>query len=125
MNGNGTHLVFVYGILKSEEHAANPPHAARGTMYAGPFACCKFGAEHSDGIVRGEILEVDDGTLRRFDVIEGVNHADPDRGLYKRIEIETTCGVRCWVYEYAGDVDCYDVIEDGVWTRDGNRARNW
>lgn len=107
MTETGEHRVFVYGILKTKATYDDPPAAVRGAMFRGPFACAKFDV---DGIVRGEVRVVDSATLREWDRIEGT-----ESGLYRRVVVKTVDGVSCWAYEWARDVERFNVIEDGVW----------
>ena len=123
MKVNGKHRVFVYGILKTDDCHLDPPDAVRGTMFRKGIALSKFGDDYTNNIVRGQVREVDDNTLRTWDRIEGVVHHDPLRGMYRRIRIATTLGIDAWAYEYNGSVCDALIVESGVWlghTR-GNR----
>ena len=109
---DGEHVVFVYGILKTPDVAADPPDAAEGCMYVAGFAQVRF---DEPGLVRGQVRVVDDDTLRQWDHIEGLY--GNDQGLYTRIRIRTTDGRECWSYQINRNVDRLPVIEDGLWIR--------
>ena len=107
------HKVFVYGILKSPEHAAEPPDAVPGALYViDGYAAARFdrGATRQ---VRGEIRGVDDRVLAAWDEIEDVRG-----GLYRRIRVTTAAGVEAWAYEYAGDTEGAPLVESGIWLED-------
>lgn len=107
--GPKLHRVFVYGILKSAAHHADPPESVPGRMYLiDGYAACVFGK----GVdrVRGELREVDTLTLRHWDEIE-----DVAGGLYRRVKVRTLSGIEAWAYEYARDVAGAPVIQDGIW----------
>jgi gamma-glutamylcyclotransferase (GGCT)/AIG2-like uncharacterized protein YtfP len=63
-------------------------------------------------VVRGRVLHLHEATvgsaLRLLDTIEGPG--------YRRVEVTTTDGCRCWSYEWRGTVDGLTVIADGRWT---------
>ncbi len=112
---NGKHLVFVYGILKTEDCILDPPDSVPGTMFVRSIALGKFGARYTNNIIRGQVREVDDEMLRRWDQIEGIDYNNPSRGMYRRIRVTTTAGDRTWAYEYNGDVESCRVVFGGVW----------
>jgi gamma-glutamylcyclotransferase (GGCT)/AIG2-like uncharacterized protein YtfP len=71
---------------------------------------------HSDGVVLGEVYEIDDITLARLNRLEGYIETDPKRGLYDRIEIDTEFG-KAFIYIYN---DRYgregsNKVENGDW----------
>lgn len=114
MTQNATHKVFVYGILKTPEHHAEPPTAVPGTMFVRGIALGKF-VRGADSLIRGEVRSVDDSTLAAWDQIEGVDHERPARGMYRRIKVTTIDGERCWAYHYNGSVRGAQVAHEGVW----------
>lgn len=111
---NGTHKVFVYGILKTDRFHEDPPAAVPGTLFVRGIALGKFIAD-ADSVIRGEVRSVDDSTLADWDRIEGVNHERPARGMYRRIQVMTTDGERCWAYHFNGSIRGAQVAHEGVW----------
>lgn len=115
-NSNCSHAVFVYGILKTPENAVSPPDAVAGTLHVNGIALGKFNAR-SPNVIRGEVRYIDSETLHQWDGIEGVNHDDPARGMYRRIVVVTKDGIEAFAYHYNGSVRGTPILKDGVWTR--------
>lgn len=88
--------LFVYGTLLSGGSAASllgyaPRREAtvRGTLYQLPAGYPAL-ALAGDGVVHGELVDVNDpALLRLLDHYEGV-----DEGLYRRVEVEAVVGLR-------------------------------
>jgi gamma-glutamylcyclotransferase (GGCT)/AIG2-like uncharacterized protein YtfP len=90
------HLVFVYGILKNKGKLIHKDYAINGTMYdLGSFPAIT--ALHTGNLIFGNIIEVDDAELAKFDVIEGHPF------IYKRETVETNYGP-AHIYIYQGIV---------------------
>jgi len=95
------HKLFVYGILKT---GTNPPCFVKGEVYSlGGFpGAIKIG--EADTWVKGELRNITDEELLRFDIIEGVKH-----GHYRRIETtvydedKETVITEAWIYEYGNE----------------------
>lgn len=92
--------IFVYGILrtKEEENEAilkgyRKFYRTHATIEKRPFENC---------FVVGEILPVDEETIAKYDMIEGV-----DSGYYHRMIVEATypdgTEVPVWVYQQVAD----------------------
>jgi gamma-glutamylcyclotransferase (GGCT)/AIG2-like uncharacterized protein YtfP len=108
--------LFVYGTLRQGEAnhhllkkvtlSCRPARLEGAAMYdLGPYPMIMDG----EGIVTGELIEIDptryEATLRRLDVLEGVNGNDPEnpQGLYRRVRrkvhVESSeLAVEAWVY---------------------------
>jgi len=123
------HRLFVYGTLREGERlfpyiAAHVSRVERATLAGAELRA----PEHAGfpylfpgaGTVTGDLLTVDEATLRETDRIEG-NGFHYDR---RRVTVTTDAGaVEAWTY-YALRVkpDGLHVIESGDWKR---RARPW
>jgi len=104
--------VFVYGTLRQGQ----PNHwrlrgefVGRGTVYGEMFSIGNgFPAAvfNSDGIIRGEVYEVDAECMKRLDILEGI-----DRGLYRKVRIAVHMGNGTFpvVWAYEG---CESLIEN-------------
>lgn len=117
--------VFVYGTLLSGEGNHGLLRGARlleqdetpegYIMYhLGGFP----GVVPSDGTetVKGEVYAIDPAILARLDGLEGVNHRDPELGLYRRETITTQNGHEVFIYIYNHmSRASYQVIETGSW----------
>jgi gamma-glutamylcyclotransferase (GGCT)/AIG2-like uncharacterized protein YtfP len=92
------HKVFVYGTLKTGE---TEPMWVKGELFSlGAFpAAINVGV--ADSWIKGEVREVDDLTLKRFDQIEGT-----ERNFYRRIktfvygEDKNLPVEEVWIYEF-------------------------
>jgi gamma-glutamylcyclotransferase (GGCT)/AIG2-like uncharacterized protein YtfP len=116
-----THLVFVYGTLRSGSPGAMTIRfpAARflsdasvsGRLYdLGTYPGLL--TSESSSLVKGEIYQVDDDTLRELDEFEA-------SGNYRRKQVEVfvaTGKTTCWAYEPDPDlVTKRDLITSGDW----------
>jgi gamma-glutamylcyclotransferase (GGCT)/AIG2-like uncharacterized protein YtfP len=116
-----THLVFVYGTLRrGSERAMSirfPPAKfiaegnVRGTLFdLGAYPGLL--ANENGSLVKGEVYQVDDETLRILDKFEASSN-------YRRKQIEVLLGTGktvCWVYEPDAE-SCFqrNVIASGDW----------
>ena len=107
--------VFVYGTLKKDfgnhyflKDSEFLGHAeVKGTIYSlGHFPGAKLDEE---GIIKGEIYEVNKETLERLDRLEGHPR------LYLRTKVPCNLGIMVEAYHYSGRVDPKSLIESGVW----------
>jgi gamma-glutamylcyclotransferase (GGCT)/AIG2-like uncharacterized protein YtfP len=123
--------VFVYGTLKeghaldrpafSEKRLASDEAIVGGDLFdLGWFPGVKLSG---NGKVYGEVhtypeKEMPD-LLATLDSIEGCNHKDPDKGLYRRVlvdvKLKTGEVVKAWIYEKNGIMSPERKIEGGVW----------
>jgi gamma-glutamylcyclotransferase (GGCT)/AIG2-like uncharacterized protein YtfP len=111
----GTFLLFVYGTLKRD--GVRHPHLA-GSRFVGPaatlprYALYDLGAypgmKHGDGVVSGELFEVDRGRIPQLDAVEGA----PD--LFRLEEVEFPDG-RALAYLFVPGVEGRPRIAGGVW----------
>lgn len=111
-----SYMIFVYGTLLTGEHnhglLESSTFVDTGiisgyTMYdTGSFPAIVPG----DGIVKGEVYEIDAKTLERLDWLEG------EGSLYKRISIPVQLSsgesVLALVYEYLCGTNCLDQIPE-------------
>jgi gamma-glutamylcyclotransferase (GGCT)/AIG2-like uncharacterized protein YtfP len=121
--------LFVYGTLR-------PGHAP-AAVAACVDRCACAGAARAPGrvydlgnypgavldpacgqLVHGQLLEVpDDATLRRLDLYEGFDPADPADSLFVRTTCDVTTDdgrtVRAWVYVYNRDVAAARIVPGG------------
>lgn len=106
------HKIFVYGILRD---GTGEPARISGEMYsvAGRFPAVNRVDDPNAGEVLGEVLTVDNKTLRRFDEIEG----HPRFYLRRACAVEYADGRKdfTWVYEWRGDVDKLVPVPGGDW----------
>ncbi|KAI2501009.1 Gamma-glutamyl cyclotransferase [Fragilaria crotonensis] len=66
------------------------------------------GVDDGDGIVGGEVYEIDEPMLARMDELE-------DEGiLYRRTLKTTQSGHDVWIYMYLGDVDPASKVVSGI-----------
>lgn len=103
--------VFVYGILKGR--GGKPAILEGYKMYSlGMFPAILPG----NGIIHGEILEIDQATLVFFDQIEGFNGPNHRYNHYNRIAVETIDKEVVWIYVYNRDISNeYPEIRSGNW----------
>lgn len=110
--------LFVYGTLKQGGSANDLLQGAvcigkvtthpRYHLYRiGTFPGMVVGDE--TGGVTGELFEVDDRCLKGLDQYEGVPY------LFRREEIDLSCGVKAWAYLYNRSVNKYKRIMEGEW----------
>jgi gamma-glutamylcyclotransferase (GGCT)/AIG2-like uncharacterized protein YtfP len=58
-----------------------------------------------DGLIYGEVFEVDDETLHIIDAFEGYDPGEPGAGDYVRTLVRTVDGAEeVWVYRFRGDL---------------------
>ncbi|MDO8270811.1 MAG: gamma-glutamylcyclotransferase family protein [Gammaproteobacteria bacterium] len=69
--------------------------------------------EPSDGI-QVEVYEVSQRVLAMLDKLEEVDHAMPEKGLYRRAQCATRFGV-AWIYLYNGTVQGFPRLTTGGW----------
>ncbi len=119
------HRVFVYGTLKkgyhNHHHLKNckfeEAEALGFTLHASAYLPYVIQGE---GIVYGELYEVDDEILRRLDYLEG--HPK----FYKRIETPIKVADRivpAWIYIYHRAKE-HPLIESGLWLGKQNQPNN-
>jgi gamma-glutamylcyclotransferase (GGCT)/AIG2-like uncharacterized protein YtfP len=111
----GTFLLFVYGTLKRD--GVRHSHLA-GSRFAGPattlprYALYDLGLypgmKHGDGVVCGEVYEVDLSLIPHLDAVEGA----PD--LFRLEEVEFPQG-RAFAYLFVPAVEGRPRIASGVW----------
>jgi len=111
--------IFCYGTLK-RGHGANRfldgqkfirESTIVGSIYhLGGFPGYK---ETEQGVVHGEIYEVDDDCLRRLDSYEGYRPDNEMHSLYLRKEKTADCGEDVNIYVYNRSVTHDRKIEDG------------
>lgn len=117
---NGKHFLFVYGTLKKGfgNHTLLSTATFVRTAVLEGFrmkACGRafpaiFRSPDKYHRVYGEIYEVDEPTLRRTDILEGVGS-----GFYSRIEETTLTGERVYTYIQDAPSHSYDGIVGGDW----------
>ena len=123
-----TDLVFFYGTLMSgfrrpgraRVDAALIP-VGRGWIRAALFDLGLYPAAipADDGQVWGEVHQIldPDSVLASLDEIEGYNAAEPDNGLYTRLQAPVTLDdsrvVSAWVYFYNAPLGRAERIESG------------
>lgn len=112
------HSVFVYGTLKRGHHNNRllkhyEPREAFCKylkLHQGPgFPYATFGNEG----IYGEVYEIDDDTLDRLDLLEGVPHH------YNRVKVKVKINnkeVEVWTYISPQNALKYPVIQSGVWS---------
>lgn len=107
--------IFVYGTLKKGFGNHSIISGSRwlgdtevkGKIYnLGAFPGAKF---DEDGIVKGELYEVNELTLGRLDRLEG------HPSFYLRTKVPCNLGVIVEAYHYCGKVNSKWLIESGVW----------
>ena len=125
---------FVYGTLKeggrfdqklfSDLRTSVKEATIKGDLFSlGAFPTIKL---DGDGIVTGEVhtFRKKDvkGITKVMDQIEGYNPLHPGEGLFNRHKIAVALKggktVTAWVYEYNGQVDPEDKLENGVWNQE-------
>lgn len=131
--------VFVYGTLrKGEDNAGYLTDAIEVSLSAvtgGRLVDTGFGypalvrEDEADTQVRGELYEVEDGTLRELDRLEDYYGPGDRRNEYERVrvQVETEWGsFDAWAYVYAkpGDLAEAEIIEDGDWAKYRNPRRS-
>jgi len=123
LSNDVTHL-FVYGTLRRGDvrwHFLEPfvvddgnDDTVAGDVYD---TGCDYPAAifRTSGTIHGRAYELVQATRQRcleiLDEVEGVVDGD-----YRRVEITTSAGVRCWAYEYGSGLDL-TLIESGDWFR--------
>lgn len=116
--------LFVYGSLKKGKGAnsflGESKFIGKGTLEGFVlYAVCTWpGIRAGDGVVHGEVYEIDDNQLEYCDRYEGYPN------LFGREEVEVsvcsedgekTTVTTCWVYVYNGNVDQKKVVDSGIW----------
>jgi gamma-glutamylcyclotransferase (GGCT)/AIG2-like uncharacterized protein YtfP len=125
--------VFVYGTLMSggrlntygmEGATFVRPATMRGTLWSVGQGFPAFtDNDPFDGVVHGELWDVDFDTLQRLDGIEGFRRHQPEHSMYLRVIRRTLFGEPVWVYLWNGDTDRLQLIESGCWrTHEEERA---
>lgn len=104
---NMRHKVFVYGILRT---MGDTPAEVPGVLYRWPNGIAAARFNQGPSTIKGEVREICEATLRKWDQIEGTAY-----GLYDRIRVVTTDGEECWAYQYARSIEGLTVIDDGRW----------
>ena len=106
--------LFVYGTLKkggdlhTKVESSIVEDTISGKMYTlGAFPAVRLDQE---GIVSGEIHEIDEKYLEYYDRVEG------EGSLYRRVPITTLGGVEAQVYEFMQELPEEFIIESGIWT---------
>ena len=123
--------IFVYGTLKEgyrldkEEFIELRTSVEVATIEAGLFSLGDYPTIKldKDGITIGEVhtfkSEDFEDVLGLMDEIEGYKPKTPKEGLYNRYKVEATREdgevVTVWVYEYNGEIDPDEKVEDGIW----------
>lgn len=117
-----THKVFVYGTLKSGQHA-NGMMQSHGEMLCegsihgrlldlGAFPAYIAG---DDGEVFGEVWQIDSAGLSLLDRYEG------EGSLYRRIQVNVKAHSgehhEAFAYEYLGDEENGEKVASGSWHR--------
>lgn len=113
------HKVFVYGTLKrgGRLHHNLSPNKHKNSRFVceDTVSNCDLymiqwypGVDDGDGIVGGEVYEIDEPMLARMDELE-------DEGiLYRRTLKTTQSGHDVWIYMYLGDVDPASKVVSGI-----------
>lgn len=118
--GNEKSLVFVYGSLKRGGERNGYLTAYKSNFVKedsiNDFVMFNFMNQYpyiyeGNGLVFGEVWEIEDKYLSSLDYIEGVG-----MGLFKRQLVRTLSGLDCWVY-VSGDTLILNgkQIPSGVW----------
>ena len=123
--------VFVYGTLKEggrldrEEFAELRTSVEVATIEAGLFSLGAYPTIKldEDGITIGEVhtfkSEDFEDVQKVMDMIEGYRAKTPKEGLFNRHKVEATMEdgevVTVWVYEFNGEIDPDEKVEDGIW----------
>jgi len=116
------HLVFVYGTLcrgmMLHKHLANSRFieegAVSGTLY--DLGCYPALSLRGEGLVGGEIWEIDEDTLKVLDLVEGYDGSSCSLFIRKKVDIASDSGLHTGVYVYVGNMnfDGCDIIRNGV-----------
>jgi gamma-glutamylcyclotransferase (GGCT)/AIG2-like uncharacterized protein YtfP len=108
------HKLFVYGTLKRGGRLHHNLSSSRFICDDRVGNCNLYmiqwypGAEHGDGVIGGEVYEIDDSTLRTMDDLE-------DEGILYKRELKTTqSGHEVWIYMYLGDIDPESRVLSGI-----------
>jgi gamma-glutamylcyclotransferase (GGCT)/AIG2-like uncharacterized protein YtfP len=113
------HKIFVYGTLKRGgrlHHNLSPnKHNNSRFVCEDTVSNCNLymiqwypGVDDGDGIVAGEVYEIDEPMLAQMDELE-------DEGiLYRRTLKTTQSGHDVWIYMYLGDVDPTSKVVSGI-----------
>lgn len=111
----GTFRLFVYGTLMrgGSRHAALGDARLVGPARTAPrYALYDLGSYPGlvpgDGVVHGELYDVDESRVSYLDAVEGT----PD--LFRREEVELEEG-RAWAYLFAPPVGRRPRLEEGRW----------
>jgi len=116
--------IFVYGSLLSgmgNSHFLENSQKLGDDITPNGFSLVDLGyfpgaLKANYGIIKGEVYEVDDNTFKRINQLEGYNEANPTKGLYNRIEIDTTFGKAfMYIYNNVYNSNDFTFVEDGDW----------
>ena len=126
-------LVFVYGtlkkgygnhhLLKNAEFVGDA--TVKGTLYVEGLPMYR---SEGDGVVHGELYQVDNVTLGALDMLEGYRKSTPQYSLYNRVSVDS-CVISpehpdsdighipldtVYIYEINRDCSAYQPIASGV-----------
>lgn len=118
------HTIFVYGTLKqnfgNHRIIEGQNFIGKGTTADSAFKMLDLGAfpgvVDGQGIIHGEIYEVDDNGFTRCDHLEGY----PNFYTRRQIEVVAEDGAKhlCWMYMLNRDnnnLEGYPIVHHGVW----------
>src|SRR5690606_16723824 len=114
--------IFVYGTLLSGEinwlHYLQYSKLLGQDTLKGNFTMVSLGGfpgviPHGEGVVKGEVYEVDDLTYREIENLEGY-HPDPTYSFYSKMPVETKYG-SADMYVLSEKYLDNPVIENGDW----------
>lgn len=113
--------VFVYGSLLTGlgNHGCLKGQALEGeAKTADKYTMVSLGGfpglyEDGQTAIVGETYLVNAEGMRRLNMLEGVNESSPERGLYRREDIQLDDGSLAIGYIYNGN--CREIVESGDW----------
>ena len=120
--------IFVYGTLKTNESnnrfLKNAKFLGKDTIkgyslfdmpYGFPFAI-----KDDNGIIEGEVFEVDYNTLQRVDMLEGYIEGYKNNN-YERVSVVSQNGHECYLYIYTSIPECLVIKCGKKWTKEINK----
>lgn len=118
-----THRLFIYGALRRtalhawrmEKGRFLGEATVQGTLVA--IDWYPGLVLHGNGLVQGELWEIDDKLLAALDEFEGIG-TDDRPGEYLRVTASVQCRgevVEALVYEWQKGIENYRVVENGDW----------
>lgn len=72
------------------------------------------GVKQGEGAICVEVYDVNEEELQDLDYLEGYYPDNPERGLYNRVRVSTSCG-EAFLYTYNGEVAKHNQVVGGNW----------